>query len=213
MKMSIFDFRKFQKNKIIIGIVILIAVFLSGALALRLYFNVKPLIFPDYLKKMGVELKNSNDFILKDKAEEKNNDLINTTLIAENGKTILRLERLKPLSQDAAERKKVDRLQILQALFLPFPSPYSEFVTNQTECPEEFWPITEDSVWQLYASERLTYGVCSRDLIKFNSALKLEYCPKQKALYQIEIFTPYDKNSGLKASPYIKNIINSFQCK
>ncbi len=212
--MSIFNFLKFQKNKFIIGGIILFFALLAGWLTLQPYFNIfKTPVFSDYLKKMGVELKSSNGFILKDRVEEKNNDLIKTVLTAESRETILRLERLKPLSQEAAERKKVDRFQILQALFLPFPSPYSEFITNQTECPEEFWPITEDSVWQLYASERLTYGVCSWDLVKFNSVLRIEYCPKQKALYQIEIFIPYDKNFGLATLPYVEDIINSFQCK
>lgn len=212
--MLFFRIKKFAKIKIIIGIVILLMASRVATRTLQPYFkSLKYPTFSGYLKEMGVELENSSNFILKDKTEEKNNDLTNTTLTAENGKTILRLERLKPLSQVAAERKKTDRFQILQALFLPFPSPYSEFVTNQTECPKEFWPITEDSVWQLYASERLTYGVCSWDLIKFNSVLKIEYCPEQKAFYQIEIFTPYDRNSSLETPSYSKDVIDSFKCK
>ncbi len=204
-------FNNFLKSNIIILILAILII-----LGLIHYFNFsEPRTFPNYyyLEKMGVEFRESEKFILESKAEEKVGGLQKTNFIAKNGETILRLEQIKPLSQNKAEKRKLDYFQNLEALFLPSSSPYSEFITNQIECPKEFWPSVEDFVWQLYASNNLTYGVCAWDLIKFNSVLKFEYCSKEKALYEIEIFIPHNKDFTSSLLFSAKEIIKSFKCK
>lgn len=199
----------FLKSNIII--LVLVALVIFGLIYFLIF--LKSWTFSDYFKKNSIEFKESEKFILESKIEEKIGELQKTNFVAKNGEMILYLEQIKSLSQNKAEKRKLDYFHNLKALFLPSASPYSEFITNQIECPKEFWPLIENSVWQLYASNNLTYGVCAYDLIKFNSILKLEYCSKEKALYKIEIFIPYDKNFASPLSVSAIDIVKSFQCK
>lgn len=200
-------FNKFLKFNIIIALILAVLIIFG----LIYYFNFfKPLTFSDYLKKMGIKFNESEKFVLESKIEGKVGDLQKTNFVVKNGEIILYLEQIKSLSQNKAEKRKFDYFQNLKALFLPSSSPYSEFITNQIECPREFWPLIEDSIWQLYASNNLTYGACAWDLINFNSVLKLEYCSEEKTFYKIEIFTPYNNLLLLLRS---RDIIKSFQCK
>ncbi|PIV50362.1 hypothetical protein COZ41_03110 [Candidatus Shapirobacteria bacterium CG_4_10_14_3_um_filter_35_13] len=198
-------------SKKTIGLFILGSIILIALLCFLCYlFFLKSVDFSGQLKKMGVEFRESDKFILENKTKGNVGDLQITNLITKNEEIILRLEQTSSLSQEKALKRKSDYFQNLEALFLPSPSPYSEFITNQIECPKEFWPvIINDSVWQLYASDRFVYGVCSDDLTKFISLVKLKYCSQQKSLFKIEVFISYDKKHLIDE---VKEIINSFRC-
>ena len=101
-----------------------------------------------------------------------------------------------------------DKKFLLESLFLPTTSPYPEVITNIIECPDEFKPkvrnVDNGTVYTLYGGERFNYGVCSRDLVKYDSAYGIFDC-KDKGIFEVRVFSKDDKKR-------IKQIIESFKC-
>ena len=73
-----------------------------------------------------------------------------------------------------------DKKFLLESLFLPTTSPYPEVITNIIECPSEFKPKVRATnngvVYALFANERLSFGVCSKDLVKYYSEYGIFDC-------------------------------------
>lgn len=100
-----------------------------------------------------------------------------------------------------------DRKFLLESLFLPTTSPYPEVITNIIECPDEFKPkvrnVDNGTVYTLFAGERFNYGVCAKDLVKYNSEYAIFNC-KEKGIFEIRIFSTDNKK--------IKETMESFKC-
>jgi hypothetical protein len=81
-------------------------------------------------------------------------------------------------------------------------------ITNTIDCPDEFKPIKQDfgggTVYKLFAGERYGYGICTNDLIKFDSYYGLFDCGR-KGIFEVKLFGPVG-GAG------IENIIKSFSC-
>ena len=129
-------------------------------------------------------------------------------------------EKLEAVSDNDTTRVFIDRTEInshrkyiedkrflVNSLFLPTTSPYPEVITNVIECPNEFKPkekvIGNGVVYTLFAGERFNYGICSQDLIKYQSVYGIFDC-KDKGIFEIRIFSTDDKK--------IEEIIQSFKC-
>lgn len=100
-----------------------------------------------------------------------------------------------------------DRKFLLESLFLPTTSPYPEVITNIIECPNEFKPkeenVSNGVIYTIFAGERFNYGVCAKDLVKYNSKFGIFDC-KEKGIFEIRIFSDGHNK--------IERIINSFKC-
>lgn len=101
-----------------------------------------------------------------------------------------------------------DRKFILQYLFLPTTSPYPEVITNVLECGEEFKPRLENVlngvVYTLFAGERLNYGICVKDLVKYKSAYGIFDC-QDKGVFEVRVFDKMDQEKTVA-------ITKSFSC-
>lgn len=66
-----------------------------------------------------------------------------------------------------------DRRLLLESLFDARVSPYPEAISNTVACPERFRPDVREGPgrveYRLAAGERLNYGVCADDLVRFRS--------------------------------------------
>lgn len=126
-------------------------------------------------------------------------------LEAVSGTTQLKIDKI-----NIEDHKKYikDKQFVLESLFLPITSPYPEVITNIVECPDEFKPKVRKTnngwVYTLFANERLSFGVCSKDLIKYDSEYGIFDC-KNKGIFEIRVFSDDDKER-------IKQIIESFKC-
>lgn len=99
-----------------------------------------------------------------------------------------------------------DKKFLLESLFLPTTSPYPEVITNVIECPSEFRPKVRNAdngiVYALFAGERYNYGICAKDLVKYDSEYGIFDC-KEKGIFEIRLF-------GEKGE--IGHIMKSFKC-
>lgn len=100
-----------------------------------------------------------------------------------------------------------DRKFIIDSLFLPTTSPYPEMITNVVECPEELKPKVEQvengTIYSLFAGERLNYGVCSQDLVKYFSTYGIFDC-QQKGIFEVSVFSKQPNEPQI--------IVHSFKC-
>lgn len=100
-----------------------------------------------------------------------------------------------------------DRKFLFESLFISTTSPYPEVITDIIECPNEFKPsleaVSDGVIYTLFAGERLNFGVCSKDLVKYHSAYGIFDC-KDKGVFEIQVF------SNVESEP--KTIVQSFGC-
>lgn len=145
-----------------------------------------------------------NNFSFVSKSSEKSVFSKIEQLEAKKDQTIVKLTKT-----EVEDHKKFieDRKFLLDSLFLPTNSPYPEVITNTLECSNEFKPtvdtISDGVIYTLFAGERLNYGICSSDLIKYFSSYGIFDC-KDKGVFEVRV---YSKENG---EP--KTIIQSFRC-
>lgn len=108
---------------------------------------------------------------------------------------------------DSQKKYIEDKKFLINSLFTPSTSPYPEVITNTVECANEFKPkirnVENGTIYSLFASERLTYGVCVKDLIAYESSYGIFDC-KKKGIFEVRIFS--------KTADVSEKIINSFGC-
>lgn len=101
-----------------------------------------------------------------------------------------------------------DKIYSLMALYEPSTSPYPEVITNIITCPDDFKPHqiqdSRGSVYKLFAGERFGYGICTNDLIKYQSLLGMFDCGG-KGVFEIKLF-------DVKSADRIQGVMNSFAC-
>lgn len=98
-----------------------------------------------------------------------------------------------------------DREFLFESLFEPVTSPYPEVITNVVECPEEFKPrkevVANGTVYTLFAGARQNFGVCSRDLVKYQAAYALFDCG-EKGVFEFRIFGEDDEALKSRAASF-----------
>lgn len=187
-----------RKNKTIIAI--LIAAILIAAIGYLLKRNNS---FEYQLKKSGISLDDVKDFDLKDVLENK--------ITAEKDGEIVRIEITKNIDQAKADEYFKNQIALLGSVFEPQLPPYPEFLSMQTGCDTKYLPSERESPYGkyfiLYAGDRMGYGICADDLIKYKASLGLFYCPSEKTVFKMEYFTSKDAQSATH-----ENMANSFKC-
>lgn len=100
----------------------------------------------------------------------------------------------------------------IESLFINRPAHYPGIITRKVNCPNEFQPVQgkigDIEYYIMYANDRFSHGVCSPDLIKYQSVVGLKYCEQEdifietKLFYPPEIFTP----------EVARELLDSFHC-
>ena len=168
----------------------------------------------EYLDKFGVSLALAERFSANDSLGQIKKEG-NTRLMAEGGGRIIRVEILAKIDGESARKHVTNRRYAVDSLFLDIAAPYPDVVTTTLECPEQFRPKVkeinignfETAYYEIFATERLTYGACSDDLIKYKTILTWAYCENSKNLFQMELFVPKSEFNGDYA-----DLFNSFKC-
>lgn len=184
--------KKFWISSIIIVVVIIgsYLVFIQNNLSLRILW-------------WGVSL-DASSFQLSSFTKDKTRFSEVERLEAISSEHTLKIDRTK-----IADHKKYieDRKFLFGSLFLPATSPYPEVITNIIECPDEFKPkireVGNGTIYTLFAGERLNYGVCAQDLIKYQSEYGIFDC-KDKGIFEIRLFGNEKRE--------IQSTIESFKC-
>ncbi len=120
-----------------------------------------------------------------------------TTIRGEKNENIIRINLFHNISPTKAMSKYSDIIFSIDSLYQNINSPYPGVITNKIVCPDSLKPIIKNSSnefkkYIVYASRRLTYGVCSEDLIKYKSLIYFDYCKPDFRMY--ELFVPLYEN-------------------
>lgn len=102
---------------------------------------------------------------------------------------------IKRTKTDNNKRAIDTKISNLMNLYKPATSPYSEAITNILGCDAEFWPVEiaveNGKAFSLFANERMSYGVCSTDLIKYKAAYGVFDCGV-KGIFEVGAFSQSD---------------------
>ncbi len=156
--------------------------------------------YTDYLREKeynSFDLDISNNFIEKFKWKQSSYTHDSVTFTGKYEDLIIQMKVLKNIDLKKANIYISDKMFMINSLFRGVSSPYPGALSNRIECPEEFKPIKLANkpfdYYIVYASNRFTYGVCSWDLIKYQSIIYFLYCDREKSLYHIKLFGPINK--------------------
>jgi len=131
-------------------------------------------------------------------------------LLARRAGETLRIRVTENVGPEQARSQRAGHQALLENLVEPQLPPYPEFLTRQTWCPARFHPVRTDApagpVFSLPASERLGYGVCADELVRYRASIGLFYCENSRRLARIEHFVPAGTPAGISA------VLESFRC-
>ena len=142
------------------------------------------------------------------------------TIIAQDEKTRIELEIIKPMLKEQALNYSDSKYKIIKNLYGPQIIPYSGTLTTTTECPDDKKPKEATievmnrltKVLLANATDRYVLGVWEDDLIKTKATFAMVYDKENKTIYQIIIFQPYksfNQNEVLDILKSLKNIPES----
>ena len=116
----------------------------------------------------------------------------------------LRLRRTSGVSESDSSVFFAERRSQLETVYQPRPNPYSDFLSKEVICAEVFKPVFRSlkapglrgSIATMYASSRLSFGVCSEGLAVFRLYRLEAYCERAQVQYEIEYFVPVKQMVG-----------------
>lgn len=153
-------------------------------------------------------------FILQ--AQYENNKKAYRVLLKDEN-LLLRVETYSQVSPEQAKKFYEYKTMQLTNLYEDAESPYPGVISDQISCGQKFKPIFKQlktkalniSYYSGYLNDRLQYGSCIEDQLRYKSKVAMFYCQPQKKWYQLEFITPFDKDTeeGLRAIESI-NCVN-----
>lgn len=184
------------KTKLFLPLIVVL-IFLAGLWLLKSNFALNLYVFGIKIDATGMKMV--------DKFSEMGGTNKIDWIVSQSGDKKLFLGRV-----DTENHAKYidDKIYLLTALFEPTTSPYPEVITNEIDCPSEYKPIKSTFeggvMFKLYAGERYGYGICVKDLVKYNSVYGLFDC-KEKGVFEIKIFSTGNPDE-------IEKLIKTFSC-
>ena len=151
-------------------------------------------IYPQSKKHSTTELEISNEFITKFNINIKHYNYDSVTLDGKYRDLFIKIKILNDTNLKQSEDYILDKMFVISSMYREINSPYAGALSNKIKCDEKFKPQKIPNFpfdyYIIYASDRLIYGSCSWDLIKYKSILYYIHCNKTNNLYQIELFVP-----------------------
>ena len=132
--------------------------------------------------------------------EMQSEDYDSAVFIGEGADAGIRIHRFENWSIEKADNYVSDKMFVIRTLYREIHSPYPGPLSNTIECAEEFKPERMEhppfDYYLLYATERLTYGACSWDLISYRVIMYFAFCEADNSFYQIELFIPAGQDTA-----------------
>lgn len=159
-----------------------------------------------------ITFKGKNQFI--DKKLYENTEKAYRALY-KDGNKILRIEMYSQVSPEQAQKFNEYKTMQLTSLYENAQSPYPGAISDEISCDKKYKPVFKqlktDSMnmryYSGYLNDRLQYGSCISDQLKYKSSGAMFYCQTQKKWYQLELITPISQevDDGL-------HLIKSISC-
>lgn len=121
-----------------------------------------------------------------------------TTILARSGSDRLRIAITTDLDPADAPTRVAEVLAVIDNLFGDRQAPYPGQLSNTLRCPDEYKPRSlprgpwAEAVLGLYANDRLAFGGCSEDLLRYHATVGIFYDPGTRRLFQVEYFASLD---------------------
>lgn len=156
------------------------------------------------LYKNGVNIIGVENFKISDASDD--------SILAERDGEIIKIKIIPEETKKLADNYINKEIALFQGIFEPHLPPYPEFLTKEASCAEKYKPIASESRYGksfiVYAGDRLGYGVCADDLVKYRASLGYFYCENSNKAFKVEYFT--DKGVSDKK---LTDFNNSFVCR
>lgn len=131
---------------------------------------------------------------------------------------LLRVDIRTNISGPEATKQIQAQITRMKALFENAISPYPGEISDVIECGDEYNPVfaeeeingTQISYFKGYLNERLVFGACTEDQIKYQVILALFYCVNQNQLFQLEIIAP--KEAFSRSPEMYSEMLSSLSC-
>ena len=196
-------------------IIVAMVLFFMAVFSIYFFNSLDSASLSNQFSSWGIYARNIQNFTILVKEGGKISEYDTTDLTAKQGNEILNIKKVTNLDEDVANRYVNDKKSQLEGVFEPYRSPYLEVLTKTITCLQKFRPVYSESVhknntvvyYMLYASERLTFGVCSDDLIRYKAILAFTYCKNTRDLYHLEYFIPTQEYDEIA-----EETIRSFSC-
>jgi len=162
-------------------------------LGLAIAFSIIYLLFfNNPMKDFGL----SGDLI-KEFNFERETQVDTIFLTGYNRDNIIKIKKTHRYSESLAQQYIADKIFVINSQYREVHSPYPGRLSNRIGCEDEFKPIKINNspfdYYEIYSTDRFTYGACSWDLITYRSILYFVYCENTSAFYQIQLFLPLDE--------------------
>lgn len=136
-----------------------------------------------------------------------------------SSENIIRVEKVSQVPSDTADTFTKTRLMQVQGLFNLARSPYPGVISGQIACSGKYKPVDKTltatsgikvTYFQEYLNDRMQYGTCLEEEVKFVAYVAIFYCGNTSEWYQIELITP--GNNKLSEEKYT-SIFKSIECQ
>jgi hypothetical protein len=120
------------------------------------------------------------------------------TALLSVGSDQLRLRITEGLDAAGAAARVEEVRQVMDNLFEDRQAPYPGQLSNTLRCPDEYRPTPVEprgealAMVGLYANERLAFGGCSEDLLRYRATVGFFYDPSSRRLLRVEYFAALD---------------------
>ena len=160
------------------------------------------------LEDIGIYIETLDNFSVDSKDNNK--------VIAHRDDIIFMLTVFSGLDNLLFKKYINEKAAMIESLYEIRGAPYPGEITQEIICPEEFKPVKNKvqnnfslGNYVLFASKRLTYGVCAKDLANYKSFIGYFNCNNDK-LFQIEFFVPVDRQAEFEN---MLDAIANLKCK
>lgn len=117
---------------------------------------------------------------------------------------ILRVESYSQIMPEQAKKFNEYKTMQLTSLFENAQSPYPGAISDEISCDKKYKPVFKQlnidslniSYYSGYLNDRLQYGSCIGDQLKFKSSAAMFYCQTQKKWYQLEFISPINQEDN-----------------
>lgn len=127
-------------------------------------------------------------------------DGVLTSMLVADGDVRLRVKVTEGLSWAEAAVRAADQQAVITGLFEDHQAPYPGQLSNTLTCPDTYLPSSEVlkrglilGALHLYANDRLAYGGCSPDLLRYRSTVAWAYDGATSRLFTLEYHIPIDR--------------------
>lgn len=143
-------------------------------------------------KDMDNKIELSGDLIENLKIEKTTTGLNSKTSTGKSNEYILKIREFNDMNSNMSDQIITERLFVINSAYRDYDSPYPGALSNQLKCSDNMKPIENDGIISLYATDRLTFGACSEELIRYGAMIRFLHCNDK--LYQVELFSDLDSD-------------------